>query len=374
MTDRRGFALLAALVTLVLVAGFVAVAWTISLREYRSSVSLGATHMALEAAEHGALAFVDSWRPGQVFRQAAGAVVTAPTAVLQNGASANGWLQRLTSTTFLAQGAGTFGAAQRSVAVLLRLTNPDLDTTATLTVRDSAFVRAGGLVSGIDVVPPGWSGLGCPVGATSSATASPDTTRVCDGPCGVPVGTGIVGVPARLADSTASDSLRYVTFGRETWASLTARAPIRLAPNTIVTPAPVVTSGSCDLTVSANWGDPTRTTTCQDYFPIVWATGDVTVRGGAGQGLLLADGDVTLESGARFAGVIVSRDDFRTGAGGGRVWGLVLAEDRDVSDRRHPEVAAGGAVEHSTCAATRAAVGSAVLQRVRERSWTPIYD
>jgi hypothetical protein len=275
---------------------------------------------------------------------------------------------------FLSQGEGAFGSARRATALFLRLGLPDFDTSAALTVRDSAHVRSGGVVAGADVIPPNWAGVGCVLAGGGAGTASPDSTTVCDGGCGVQAGVGITGGPARQADSTAADSARYTRFGGDSWSALAARASVRWPPNASVNPSPSLIGGACDRSVLTNWGDPRRSTACADYFPIIYAAGDVTITGGIGQGILLAEGDVTLAGGAEFAGVIVARDDIRSAAGGGHVYGAVLAQDRDVTDGLHPDVAAGGSIERSTCAVLRASLGTASLRRVRERSWTPIYD
>lgn len=370
---RRGFVLVSSLLTMVLVLAFVAVAWMIVNREFKSSQSGGAALRASEAAEYGATRPMSDWRRGDALAWALGEARGPYTATLAGGATASWRVQRTSSSTFVAQGDGAFQHAHRTVTAYLRLALPGFDTTAALTVRDSAFVRAGGSVSGADVSPASWIGLGCPNSGGGAGVAAPDTTHICDGPCQSPSG-GIVGMPARHADSSAAGAARFAQFGSETWSTLTSRADLTLLPNSSVTPGFVLTGGTCDRSVVSNWGDPARASVCSDWFPVIHALGDVTVVGGSGQGILLAEGDVVLSAGARFIGVIVSRDDVRLSTGGARVTGAVLAEDRDVADGVHPDIAAGGIIERSTCAIARATLGSAPLQRVRERSWAPVYD
>lgn len=371
---RRGFALIVALLVIALVTAFVAGAWMIVVREFRSSQAGSTAQLAMAAAEYGAGRSLEDWKAGDALTIPLGATIGPTTRALAGGAVASWRMQRLSATTFLSQGDGAFGSAHRAVVLYLRLTLPDFDTTAALTVRDSALVRAGGTVSGTDVVPTNWSALGCPLATPAAGAAAPDTTHLCDGSCAAPAGVGIVGLPARYADSTAADSSRYTQFGSETWASLSARANVSLAPSATLTPAPVATGGACDRNTTANWGDPLRTTPCADYFPIIHAAGDVTINGGIGQGLLLAEGDVILSGGALFAGVIVARDDVRSSAGGAHVYGVVLAQDRATLDGVHPEITAGGVIERSTCAVSRAVLGTALLRRARERSWSPLFD
>ena len=376
MTRRRrdGFALIIALLAIALVGAFVAGAWMIVTREFKSSQAASAAQLAMEAAEYAATLPTERWSPGDALTATLGSTFVQGSMALAGGAVARWRMQRLSPTTFLSQGEGSFGDTRRATALFLRLVLPEFDTTAALTVRDSALVHAGGTVSGADAIPTNWVGLGCTLGVGGAGAAAPDTTHVCDGNCASAAGVGIVGSPARYADSTAADSARYTQFGSETWASLTARASVVLAPNVTMTPGPVVVGGSCDRRAVANWGDPLLTTACGDYFPIIYARGDVTLSGGMGQGILLAEGDVILSGATRFVGVIVARDDVRSSAGGAHVYGTVLAEDRVVSDGVHPEIAAADVIERSTCAVARAATGAAPLRRVRERSWTPIYE
>ncbi|MFN8570937.1 MAG: hypothetical protein U0132_02700 [Gemmatimonadaceae bacterium] len=370
-----GFALFAALIAVVLVSAFIAMAWTITMREFRASIVGASAVRAMEAAEYASTAPLESWIPGDALTMPIAATQGPASRVLAGGATATWRMQRLTSSTFLTLGEGLDGETERRTSLLLRLSRPDFDTSATVTVGDSVWVHTGAMVSGFDAIPPGWggSGLACTLHPAQAATASPDSTRVCDGTCGAPAGVGVVGQPARLTDTTASDSARYTIFGAETWSTLAARATVRLSAGVVVTPLPVTTGARCDRTVSSNWGDLTRATVCADYFPVIYAAGDVTMHGGSGQGILLAEGDVTLESGATFAGVIVSRDDVRSAIGGAHVFGRVLAQDRDVSDGRHPDLATGGLVERSSCAESRAVEGSAPLRRVTSRSWNPLY-
>ncbi|MFN8581759.1 MAG: hypothetical protein U0163_12385 [Gemmatimonadaceae bacterium] len=362
---RRGFALFAALVTTVLVSAFVAGAWMLSLQRIRAITSRQSVLRAAEAAERAAVAPLDAWSPGDALGIGIGAVMGPASLTLSGGAAATWRMQRLGPTTFLSQGEGFADSARRAVTWLYRLTLPSFDTAATLTVRDSVLVRSGGRVSGADVLPPTWAGLTCALQAPAAGAAAPDSTHICDGTCGAAGGSQVLGRPARLADTTAADSTHYTLFHGETWATLTSRATAQLAAGASVTPAPVLQGAQCDRSVSSNWGDPSRASACADYFPIIWAHGDVVVQGGRGQGILLADGDVRLDGGTQFTGVIISRDDIRTGTGGAHVWGRVLAQDRDVSDGLHPEIGAGGFLDRSTCAVARAVEGSAALKRKR---------
>jgi hypothetical protein len=74
------------------------------------------------------------------------------------------------------------------------------------------------------------------------------------------------------------------------------------------TPTPSLGSGGCVTTDSWNWGDPEDdSSACRDRMPLVASEGNLTVDGGAGQGVLVVLGDLVLRGGARFYGVVLVR-------------------------------------------------------------------
>jgi len=133
-------------------------------------------------------------------------------------------------------------------------------------------------------------------------------------------------------------------------------------------PRPSIAGGDCDRTDRLNWGDPAGSSFCADYFPIVHASGDVTLSPGAlGQGLLIADGSVRLEAGARFVGVVIAKNDISVTGPGAVIDGVAFAEDVDRA--AGTRVADGGAITFNRCAVHRAELGAARLVRTRERWW-----
>jgi hypothetical protein len=368
-------ALFAALVALLVVTALVAASWVITFREQQAADAALRAGAALDGADLAAASAAAAWQPSAALTLPTGGVVGPSTTTLAGGAQVTWLLQRLTATLFWATGDATQGTgkhlAHRTVSLALRLALPEIPGTATLTARDSVRVRPGALVVGVDSTPPWWAGVACPASSNAAGVAAPDTTRVCDGTCGSAAG-GIVGSPPVVTDPSAADTLHYLQFGDESWASLTGRASVVLPPNATVTPMPLVSAGSCDRTASANWGDPHRATACADYFPIIRAQGDLVVRGGRGQGILLVDGDVTFENGAEFAGVVITQDDVVIASSGAQLLGLVLAADRRAGSGDHTDLHAG-VVTRSSCAVDRALTGSAPLVPVKQRSWAPMY-
>ncbi len=372
---RRGIALFVALVALLLVALLTVASMHLAHADFRRARDETTMRQAANAADAGAYDFLRTWSSTPHEAVAVGATMGPDTLALP-GSQAIRWLTRLTRTVWWSVSTGSAGdstqrtLARRSVQVAYRLAWPTVTANAALVARDSVTVGGSARVVGTDTSLAAWAGLCAPVSHTA-AIAMPDTTHLCDGACGAGAGARVAGLPALLDDSSAAFSARYAVFGGETWGSLTRRATIVVPPGGIVTPGAVVTAGQCDRSVSANWGDPGGVGACGSYAPLIWAMGDVEMRGGAGQGILLVEGDLTLSAGARFAGVVIVRDDLRSSGIGGTLLGLALAGDRRVAAGDHTLLDGQTLVQRSRCAVDLALERAAPLVRVARRSWAP---
>jgi len=90
------------------------------------------------------------------------------------------------------------------------------------------------------------------------------------------------------------------------------------------TPAPVEVAGVCDRGAAWNWGDPDGLLRpCSDYLAMRGANGSLAVDGGVGQGLLLVDGDLSLEGGARIHGLVIATGRLRL-SGGAVLTGMAI--------------------------------------------------
>ena len=252
----------------------------------------------------------------------------------------------------------------RRATMAVRQDLPDIGGLAALTVRDAVGVVGTGEVIGTDTTTSSLA-PGCLPGAGIAGIAMPDTLRRS--------GAGRVsGIPPLLVDAMAGTMAPYNQYGGETWGTLVARAQRRLAPGAVITPAPVITVATCDTSVATNWGEPRGTGPCMRHAPVILAQGSVELRGGRGQGLLLVDGDLTVSGGARFDGVVIVRDDLRTGPGGGLLRGAVLAADTAAAPGDHPEVGDGLRVERAGCVVAGVLARQARWRPVNGRAWLPM--
>lgn len=374
---RRGIALLAALVAILLLSLLAVAVQQPARSDFQHARDEPVARRAQHAADAGALDLLRRWRTIPHETLAVGGML-GPDSVHLSAASAITHTVRTSPTTFWTVSEGRAGdsasrtLARRVVHAALRLAVPDLVADAALTVRDSLTLAGGARVVGGDTTLAAWGG-GCPAPSPGAAVAMPDTMRLCDGWCGSgSAGGRVAGAPPLVADSGAADSARYRRFGRETWATLTRHAVTSFPPGAVVTPTPVVAAGTCDRTAPGNWGEPGGTGPCAEFAPLIWGRGDLELRGGAGQGVLLVDGDLTLSGGARFDGVILVRDDVVSRGSGGTVLGAVLAEDARVAPGDHTRLGGTTRIQRSRCAIDRAVSRSARLVRVRDRWWAPL--
>jgi hypothetical protein len=360
---REGLALPAAIFTLSVIVMFIAGSAFTATQEARASTGSLAERMALEAAEYGASAVLRDWDASWNVTTPVGTTMGLVTHALSGGAVAAVRLTRTGVTTWWVISEGSAGGthaqreARRTVNAALRLDLPPDAIQAALGVADSARVTGTGAVIGTDSLE---LAPACPIGTANVAgVAAADTMRVCDGACGV-AGAGIVGSPPLSHDSTVSLLAATLDSG--------VVHDVVVAAGAIVTPTPVVNAGVCDTTALLNWGDPLGGV-CATRFPVIRALGDVTVRGGRAQGILIAAGDVTLEQGALFAGLVVAQDDFVTGQGGGAVLGAVLSADARRGPGDHSVVGNGGMIRRSSCRVRQARLASAPPIRLRGRWW-----
>jgi hypothetical protein len=138
-----------------------------------------------------------------------------------------------------------------------------------------------------------------------------------------------------------------------------------------LSPRPVVTAGQCDRSDALNWGDPGGVTRCSDWYPVIHVRGSAVLAAGAvGQGVLIVDGSLRVEAGARFTGVVMVGDDVTVTGVGAEIVGAVFAAD--VDRLGGTRVADGGAIRFGRCAVSAALLGASRLARTPVRWWAEL--
>jgi hypothetical protein len=342
---RRGLALAVTVSAMATVGALIAGVFFSSTQEYRVGRNSVLQARALTAAEYGLNAILSAGEWSPLWSSAPSAGPLATRAYLPGDGSVDTVrVYRLARGNFLivseGRSAPSLGArARRRIGALVTLRLPALDSAAALTARDSVSVQPGALVTGVDALPPGWT---CP-----------------------PAG-------ADVASVTAGDT-SYAGLSAADRATLVAAAQSAiLAGASIAGPAPALDhDGKCDLSAPLNWGDPLLVLAagaelpCRDYFPVIHAPGDLHITGGAGQGILLVDGDLTIDGGFQFFGLVLVRGALVTTGSAAHVVGAVVAA--------RASLASATVVRYSRCALSRALLGAATPVFARAHAWVDMY-
>lgn len=369
---RDGVALVMAVVAMAVLGALVTGVFFAALRDQRDGRDAMHRVQALAAAEYGIALTLPpgGWRSVWNVASRRGVI---DTLAYDPGAGVSDTLRlwKLERNSFLLVSSGAAGPAAsratRRVALLVALRVPWLATSSTVTVMNGATVADSSSISGFDVVPAGWI---CPPAAGPlevPAVSVADSSLVVDSACtDLPC---LRGTAALVVDGAAASTATYEWFGTFDRDSIAAAA-LDLADDAVVAAAApsLDAAGDCDTSRLDNLGDPGRilgaTSPCADYLPVLHAPGNMRIDGGAGQGLLLVDGNLTVAAGARFSGVVVARGVLEI-TEGAEVQGRLLAA--------RVIVHAGSHVRYSSCAVERALRAAAVPLVPAGQAWSEMY-
>lgn len=364
---RRGTALLLVLVAMVVLAILSSAAMMTSFQEARSSRAAQIQQRALAVAEYGLNLQLTNWTAARS-AMANGAIDSTVVGVAR-GDTATVRIQRLTSRTYNVVSVGRAGIdnglleAQRQVSLLVQLSTPAVRPGGLLTSFGAVDIQGSPSVTGRNTTPPGWTACTGTGGDTVAVSYNPGASISVQKPSSQAVG-------GTRADPNAGNPRTYDTFGTETWASLVARANVRItgSPN----PSPSGNSTEC-FSYSSNWGEPLRgggtVAGCYGYFPIIYASGNLSLQNGRGQGILLVDGNLKINGNFTFVGLILVRDDFEA-LGNMSLHGAVMSRNSNGVGTRFR---GNAAMAYSSCAVNQALMALATPARTKERAWSTVY-
>ena len=158
---------------------------------------------------------------------------------------------------------------------------------------------------------------------------------------------------------------------------------------TTIQPSLTDTNG-CKTSDINNWGQVNHTVTtlaefapCKNYYPVIYAPGDLTINTGSGQGILLVEGSLTLSGNFTFDGIIIVHNDLRKANGTVELHGTVMVQDYKIecsvkamgagNCNDGTDVSGTFDLRYSKCAVQNALRGSAILVPVKQRSWAELY-
>jgi hypothetical protein len=260
------------------------------------------------------------------------------------------------------------GARQR-IGEFVRIRLLDMGIGGALTTQGSIKLSVNALVDGTDHVPDGWSSANCDtVGDTTKAgVRAPDSAVVQTGS-----GAHLAGNPPFLKDTSVHQST-FTQFGDVTYNDLAAAATVQLSSGNYKTD-PAVSGGVCDKTNLTNWGDGLNPAgACGTYFPIVHVAGDMTLNGDQGQGILLVDGDLSIQGSYQYYGIVIVRGSIKSAGGGStdaHFWGAVMAQNVDLTLN---SLSGNATLNYSKCAIIQALNMTGVTAPDRSRSWSLLF-
>jgi len=378
--NRQGFALPAAIGALVIIGILVTAGFFMARQELRIGVASNHAAMAVNIAQMGANEVMANWNGYQL-----GLITPWDSSVITGTAqggnwsvsvvNANSYVYRITATGEVTEGGALWAGATRRIGIVARMLFADIDPPGALTTRGNVEVKGTAGIDGTNQTPTGWGPYCTTVPTNDAAGVVTDA----GGTVTTQGSATVDGNPPSVQDPTIVDET-FTDFGNLTWTDLTTLAQIEgkdittgLGNNINNTYPQLDGGGNCDEVPLDNWGDITPTNPCGAYFPLIYHGGSPSIQSNAfGQGILLVEGDLHIQGGYTFHGIIITQGAFTTGAGGATIMGAVLAGNDLVLD----QTATGGAqIIYSRCAVRRAVLNNANLSRARPlatRSWVDL--
>lgn len=388
MKNERGMALAITVFALVVVAALVAGTFYAATQEQRVADNGRRSVGAFGAAEAGIDDVVTYWSPSvynkmAVYPNTTFAVASATSMDSTPGRSGRyyGSVYRLNGNLFLVdvtgrdnsnatQGQGVGVGARDRVGMLVKIQPINFGISASLMTRNSVSLQGNAQVDGTDNSPQVdnptdtvWNSC-----TTGSALAGVSTGT------GASVSTGgnatVAGNPPVQHDSTISSRFANVD---SLYLALASRANIVLPGGNYKT-NPSFTGSACNTTDTFNWGDGTSNNACSTYFPIIHITGDVTLNGNVGQGVLLVDGNISVQGSYQFFGITIAKGSIGSAGGGSTAahfYGATMAQDVNLTTTN--TLSGKATLLYSSCAVQTALTNVSVTTLLKSRSWVQLY-
>lgn len=359
-----GFALLATVLALLVIGAVTTAGYLVSVQAYRMGRGTLEANGALYAAESGLAASLTNWADVWVADLAPGGETVLPVRTLGGGDAYEVRIERTDdgrSAALQSYLIHSYGRARgipgsaRHVSLAVKVHWPvRVCCSAAATVLHRATIEG---VSAL--VLPDASEPSCGLFATVAALSVGSGAHVEL----LPGEAAIEGDPSIRVDPSLADVAPWADLGGGlSYEDLAAQATVELAGGSSLGEiGPRRADGDrCAAGDPRNWGAPLEPGhACATHFPIVHALGDLRVSGpGSGQGVLLVDGDLTMDEGFEFFGPVLVRGAARLSGEGTRLRGALVAGELWVAG-------AGGGVgtlRYDPCAVRRGLVGSGVVR------------
>lgn len=371
---ERGFALAATLLVMLVISALAIffVAGGQSERQAgRAMLEGGRAFYASDAGLNIVLANMDAQREAlDTLLTTTGDSVDLGWRDLEGGSAFNAVLTRTdpgdVRRMFSARVTGTGKTMGRSIQYMMLTAVPwDMDVRAPVEGAAERFeADKGGIVNGSDVHPLGWDAFCSALQADKPGVMwhHADSVEVRDS-------AQALGDPP-IAIDPSLDPTNIFQWGTFDYDDIVAMADIIVPQDNAAAGQikPQTTGqGECWYTPWKNWGDPQNPAdVCGDYFPIIYRPGDLLIQNGmgAGQGILIIDGNLRIEDFFTFTGIVIVKGEFRIEDG-------VVINGAVITSNRTRLTDGAPLIQYSSCAVERSVLGAGLytIQPVAERGW-----
>jgi hypothetical protein len=383
LRDERGMALAVAIFALVVAGALIAGAFFAGNQEQRVGQNTLRVQQSFGAGEEALNEIVANWQP-QIYNKIG--VYPADSFMIRDTTTAGGTgrygvvIRKLNNYLYQvdvtgrdrASAAGQLlnsGARQR-IGEFVRIRLLDIGIGGALTTQGTVKLSGNAYVDGTDHIPSGWSASSCDTigDSTKAGVRAPDSAVVQAGG-----GAHLGGNPPFLKDTSVHQST-FTQFGDISYSDLAAAATVQLPGGTYKTDPTPDATGACDKTNVTNWGDGMNpAAVCGTYFPIVHISGDATMNGDQGQGILLVDGDLSIQGSYQYYGIVIVKGSLKTAGTGSDIahfWGAVMAQNVDIETN---QLSGNATLNYSKCAIVQALNMTGVVAPDRSRSWSLLF-
>jgi hypothetical protein len=371
LRDERGIALLLTILSLVVVGAIVSGFFMSAMLENRAGQNSRKVEQAFAAAEYGVAETIAEWDVVSWNVLPLMGVDSIAGASAAGSGNYDGTVRRLNNELFLVDvtGYSRTGQARQRIGAFVKLRSILFDIKAALTTRGPSRIGGNAGIDGSDHTPAGWTS--CPaLGAGEAGIRIPDADDLqfiggCSG------GSCVSGTP-KIDEDPFIDDDTFFDYGDGDWEALKSLANKKLPAGNYQNLAPRLDGGGdCDIGHQQNWGDPLNPAgACGSYYPVVYVSGDVTANTGVGQGLLLVEGDLSIQGGFEFYGIVVVRGTFTSAGTGNKINGGVLAANVELDDN---SLIGTADLLYSQCAILRAQQAAAAGSPLRSRGWVQLF-
>ncbi len=366
---REGFALPMALLAMMVIGAIVTGGFYASSQENRISTSTDLGSQAFYVAEFGLNEALGTWRNDMLAEVATTRSLDSDS-VLEAGRVLGRYsltIRRLGVSMFLVTSEGRVRAGQqeavRRVGAIVRTSQPRMPAPTALAIYGGLTVGGNSLIHGHDA-----GGPGCVQGDTVAGVTAYDSTLVDTGNR-----DRITGSPP-VEQNTALDTSGLSDFGDLQLQDLIAAATRIYEPgeseNGMAPITKVDLNGNitCDTSIRSNWGDPALAGVCGDEFPIIYAKGDLHLKTGMGQGILIVEGNLKASGNFDFYGVVIVLGELETTGTGNHLEGSVIVQGHGVLDSESTTLG-NSLVQYSRCRVDNAFDATLRPRLLASRSW-----